>query len=137
MSDEIKAKKRIPKYDRVTLYEEAMKRVDGWISQVEASKGGVSLFRKDILNWYILDSPEQLDKDSVEALAVQFFDQERFLKQALQRVRDAKGRGENLSLTDIMNAEQSVKPKKLRKPRTPKQVSIEGNSGELKATSPE
>lgn len=118
MSEEIK-KKRIPKYDRVTLYEEAMKRVDGWIKQVEGSKAGVSMFRKDILNWYILNAPEQLDAKAVECLALQFFDQERFLKQALKRVRDAKGRGETLLLHELMTDEQSVKPKKPRKPRAP------------------
>lgn len=120
MSDEIKIKKRIPKYDRVTLYDEALRRVDGWIKQVEQSKAGVSLFRKDILNWFVLSSPELLPVASVDAMAAQFFDQERFLKQALKRVRDAKVRGENLSLSDIMSDEQSVKPKKDRKPRTPK-----------------
>lgn len=124
MSDEAK-KKRIPKYDRVTLYEDAMKRVDGWIKQVQDSKAGVSLFRKDILNWHILNAPEQLDAGGVAALAAQFFDQERFLKQALKRVRDAKGRGETLSLHALMSEEQSVKPKKPRKPRAPKEVSTE------------
>lgn len=60
MSEEIKAKKRIQKYDRVTLYEEAMKRLDAQIAQVEESKAGVSLFRKDIVNWYVLNAPERL-----------------------------------------------------------------------------
>lgn len=127
MSDETK-KKRIPKYDRVTLYDEAMKRVDGWISQAQDSKAGVSLFRKDILNWYILNAPEQLDAKSIESLAAQFFDQERFLKQALKQVRDAKGRGETVSLQELMTDEQSVKPKKPRKPRSPKLNSTEGVS---------
>lgn len=121
MSEETNKKKRIPKYDRVTLYEEAMKRVDGWIKQVQDSKAGVSLFRKDILNWYILNAPEQLDAMAVEGLAAQFFDQERFLKQALKRVRDAKDRGETLSLKELMSDEQSVKPKKPRKSRAPKE----------------
>jgi hypothetical protein len=120
MSDEIKTKKRIPKYDRVTLYDDALKRIDGWIKQVEQSKAGVSLFRKDILNWFVLNAVETLPVASIDAMAVQFFDQERFLKQALKRVREAKERGENLSLSDIMSDEQSVKPKKDRKPRTPR-----------------
>jgi hypothetical protein len=124
MSDEAK-KKRIPKYDRVTLYEDAMKRVDGWIKQVQDSKAGVSLFRKDILNWHILNAPERLDAGGIAALAAQFFDQERFLKQALKRIRDAKGRGETLSLQALMSEEQSVKPKKPRKSRAPKEVSTE------------
>ena len=124
MSDETK-KKRIPKYDRVTLYEEAMKRVDGWIKQAQESKAGVSLYRKDILNWYILNAPEQLDAKFIENLAAQFFDQERFLKQALKRVREAKGRGESVSLQELMTDEQSVKPKKPRKPRSPKSNAIE------------
>jgi hypothetical protein len=124
MSEETK-KKRIPKYDRVTLYEEAMKRIDGWIKQVEDSKAGVSLFRKDILNWHILNAPEQLDAGGIAVLAAQFFDQERFLKQALKRVRDAKGRGETLSLQALISDEQSVKPKKPRKPRASKEISTE------------
>lgn len=114
MSDENK-KKRIKKYDRVTLYDQAMKRVDGWIKQAQDSKSGVALFRKDILNWYILNAPEQLDLKSIESLAAQFFDQERFLKQALKRVRDAKGRGETVSLQELMTEKQIIKPKKSRK----------------------
>jgi hypothetical protein len=102
-----------------------MKRVDGWIKQVQDSKAGVSLFRKDILNWHISNAPEQLDADGIAALAAQFFDQERFLKQALKRVRDAKSRGETLSLKALMSDEQSVKPKKPRKPRAPKEVTAE------------
>lgn len=135
MSDEGK-KRRIPKYDRVTLYEDAMKRVDGWIKQVQDSKTGVSLFRKDILNWYILNAPEQLDASGVAALAAQFFDQERFLKQALKQVRDAKCRGETLSLKALMSDEQSVKPKKSRKPREPKEVSTEAVYAGPAKTSP-
>ncbi|MBL7669793.1 MAG: hypothetical protein JNM39_04850 [Bdellovibrionaceae bacterium] len=127
MSEEAK-KKRIPKYDRVTLYDEAMKRVDGWIKQAQDSKAGVSLFRKDILNWYILNAPEKLDAKSIENLAAQFFDQERFLKQALKRVRDAKCRGETVSLQELITDEQSVKSKKPRKPRSPKSNSTEGVS---------
>lgn len=134
MSEETK-KKRIPKYDRVTLYEEAMKRVDGWIKQAEEAKTGVSLFRKDILNWHIINAPEQLDVKSIEDLAARFFDQERFLKQALRRIRDAKGRGETLSLQELMSDEQSVKPKKIRKPRSQKESATEAISADLKATS--
>jgi len=125
MSDEIKPKKRIPKYDRVTLYDDALKRIDGWIKQVEQSKAGVSLFRKDILNWFVLNSAEVLPTASVDAMAAQFFDEERFLKQALKRVREAKERGENLSLSDIMSEERSVKPKKDRKPRTLKKLATD------------
>lgn len=129
-------KKRIPKYDRVTLYEEAMKRVDSWIKQVEDTKVGVSLFRKDILNWHILNAPEKLDAGSIAALAGQFFDQERFLKQALKQVRDAKGRGETLSLQALMSDEQSVKkPVKPRKPRAPKEVSTEAICADSAMTS--
>lgn len=123
---EVAKKKRIPKYDRVTLYDEAMKRVDSWIKQVEDSKVGVSLFRKDILNWHILSAPEKLDAKALEELTAQFFDQERFLKQALKRIRDAKGRGEMLSLKELMSDEQSVKTKKPRKLRAPKDSQAEG-----------
>lgn len=133
MSEEIK-KKRIPKYDRVTLYEDAMKRVDGWIKQVTDSNAGVSLHRKDILNWHILNSPEQLDGNSIANLASLFFDQERFLKQAIKRVREAKDRGETLSLQALMSDERSVKPKKPRKPRSTKDVSTEVICDDLNTT---
>jgi hypothetical protein len=128
MSDEIKPKKRIPKYDRVTLYEESLRKVDAWIKQVESSKSGVSLFRKDILNWVILNSAEVLTIANVESMATQFFDQERFLKQALRKVCEAKKRGENLSLKDIMADEQSVKVKKTPKLRSPVKPNAEDTS---------
>ncbi len=127
MSEEIK-KKRIPKYDRITLYEEGMKRVDGWIKQVQESRTGVSLFRKDILNWYINNAPEHLDARAVKILAMQFFDQERFLRQALKDVRDAKERGETVTLKDLMAEEQSVKIRNPRRSRAPKEGSSESNS---------
>lgn len=120
MADATKNKKRTPKYDRVTLYEDALTRIDSWIKQVEASKSGVSLIRKDILNWFVLNSPEVLPAASVDAMAAQFFDQERFLKQALTRVREAKERGEKISIDDIMSEERGVKNKKERKRREPK-----------------
>lgn len=125
MTDAIKPKKRIPKYDRVTLYDEALNRLDSWIKQVESSRSGVSLFRKDVLNWFVLNSPEALPVASVDAMATQFFDQERFLKQALSRIREAKERGEKVSLNEIMTEERSVKTKKERKRREPKLITSE------------
>lgn len=66
-----------------------------------------------------------MDAKSIENLAAQFFDQERFLKQALKRVTEAKDRGESVLLQELMTDEQSVKPKKPRKPRSPKSNAIE------------
>lgn len=118
MSEEIKNKKRNRRYDRITLYEEALKRVDSWIDQAEAAKAGVKIHRKDFLNWFVLNAPETLTVASLTALADKFFDQEKFLREALKKAKAAKERGETLSLKDLLNKDEPMRDKKILKPRT-------------------
>lgn len=124
MPEEIKTKKRSRRYDRITLYEEALKRVDGWIEQAESAKTGVKIHRKDILNWYVLNAPETLAIASLTVLADKFFDQEKFLREALKKAKAAKERGETLSLKDLLSKEESAHAKKILKPRATKKIAL-------------
>lgn len=117
MIENEKIKKRIPKYDRVTLNEESLKRVDVWLKQARDSKAGIVIHRNDIVNWFIFKSPELLPISMVNDLGSNFFDEERFLRLTLRRIQDAKSKGENISLDALLTEKHSVKTKKERKPR--------------------
>ena len=113
-----KAKFRHP--DRVTLTPELLSKLDGWMKQVTDKHRGVRLTRNNIVDWLIGSYPAELPSGDVKTIAERFYDEERFLKDAIRELRSKKLRGENVSLVDILANVGSQKPKTPRKPRKPK-----------------
>lgn len=94
-------KKRNRHFDRVTLEGPALGRIDAWIAQVVAVKPGVVLARKDILNWLILNLPENLTSSQEKALSEAFYSELRYLHFAAREIKAAAARGERLTLKEI------------------------------------
>ena len=131
MSDEAKEKsKKLRHFDRVTLSGEALTRIDGWIAQVTSKNKGVSVSRKDYLNWFILQHPETLSDEEVSRLETQFFDEIRFLSQSLKEMRAARARGEVVDLSAVLKAKEAPaegsRPRRQRRARSKKQMDTSG-----------
>ena len=122
--------------DRVTLTPELLSKLDGWMKQVTDKHRGVRLTRNNIVDWLIGSYPAELPNADIKIIAERFYDEERFLKDAIRELRSKKSRGENVSLADILANVGSQKPSSPRKPRKPKVVAepqVNANSPEATA----
>lgn len=116
-------KHRQKHFDRITLDAETLQIIDGWIAQVRAYKSGVDLSRKDLLNWLVQNLPERLSGSQEKQLAEAHYSELRFLQYAARRIKEAKARGEALTLKDLEGQAVSAKESSVkRKPRKPKVV---------------
>ena len=115
-----KAKFRHP--DRVTLTPDLLAKLEGWMKQVTDKHRGVRLTRNNVVDWLIGSYPPELPNGDVKIIAERFYDEERFLKDAIRELRSKKSRGENVDLAELLANVGSQKPKAVRKPRKPKVV---------------
>lgn len=63
---------KIRHHDRVGLDSACLKRVDGWIEQVTQVAKGVTLTRKDMVNWIVNRHAEVLPPSATSELKAQF-----------------------------------------------------------------
>ena len=113
-----KAKFRHP--DRVTLTPDLMTRLDGWMKQVTDRHRGVRLTRNNVVDWLISSYPAELPSADIKILAERFYDEERFLKDAIRELRSKKARGEIVCLADILADFGPQKSQGIRQPRKTK-----------------
>ena len=90
---ENKKVKKTKKQDHVALSLESVKKINSWIKQAEQKKKGVSITRKDFINWLIEKSPDQLVPGDLSALVDRFYDEAKFLRQLLRELNQAKAEG--------------------------------------------
>lgn len=96
--------KRQRHQDRVTLDQESLQRVDGWIEQVTSNAKGVNVARKEVVNWLIKQHDEHLLPIELDELKSKYFSDVRFLQQAIRELKAAKQRGEPITLGEIFGA---------------------------------
>jgi hypothetical protein len=90
------------KVERVALGPEAVTRLDAWVKQVEGSRPGVEISRRDLIHWLILERSESLNSDEVRALSDSHYNELRFLQYALKELKAARTRGDTMSLQDFV-----------------------------------
>ncbi len=118
-----KSKKARAQYgERISISNAATKKLMGWIAQANTKKQALNLSPKSMVNWFLESAPDELSNAQLKDLAERFYDEVKFLQTALMQMKQAKARGEKLSLDDLMHAQAaSVKPeKKLSEPRAKK-----------------
>ena len=89
---------------------------------------GVTINRKQLVNWLVEAHDEGLSSSEEETLSALFYDEVKFLAHALSRMKEARARGEELSLESVMGAQLS--PKSGKKPRALKKNSDPEAAGE-------
>lgn len=102
--------------DRLTVEPANLEKIGRLLDQLRAATPACEATRKDILNWLVERAPEELGASDLKDLSDRFYDEERFLKLALEEVREAKARGERLRLEDILSRNRES-PTPERRPR--------------------
>jgi hypothetical protein len=95
MTDQIedqKEKKVKQNLEHMALVESSSRKLDRWLEQINAKKK-IRIPRRDLLNWWISRSPENLSNGDINALIEEFYDEEVFLRQLLRDVKKAKREG--------------------------------------------
>lgn len=129
-------KKRKRHFDRLTLDGAALTRIDSWIAQVEAVKAGVTLSRKDILNWLVVNLPERLSASHEKGLSEKFYSELRYLQFAARQIKAAEVRGERLTLKDIETRGALPKEPTKRRGRKPEGTAVATNTLSAQASVP-
>jgi hypothetical protein len=113
---------RMKHADRVTLSPELLGKIDAEIEQVTNAKRGVHLSRTDYVVYRLKKTPKKLSPEEIEELITLFYDDERFLKEALKEVRAAKARGEVAS--NNFGGFITARPKPRKRQTVPKSSEI-------------
>lgn len=108
MSEEDKKPERL----QVALFEEAAQKIDRWRAQV-AAKCNVELSRRAILNWYVTKSPENLSSSDLAQISQKFYDEEKFLKSLLLKLKRAKEAGTETEVEVVVRQRKAEAKKEL------------------------
>jgi hypothetical protein len=127
-----------PQIERVGIEASSIARVQSWLKQSTSQRVGIELSVKKLVNWAIEQIPEVLEPSQLKNLSDQFYDEVKFLESALLQIKEAKTRGEVLSLQDLLHANQALKPRaKTKTSLTGKPASQKGpRSEETPSSSP-
>ncbi len=110
--------------DRVVLSVEAAAKIDSWIARITATRHGVELSRRDVVDWLISSHmAEKLSPAEEKELADLHYDEVKFLHYAIRELKDAQGRGENVSLQDLIMRVQTTP--KISRPKKKKPIVTE------------
>lgn len=101
--------------NRVVLEAEVLTRVDHWIEQLKSERRGIQITRKDLVNWLVCERSECLSEAERERLSERFYDETRFLEQALREMKAAQRMGQKVTLAELMKAQPRVSFQKPRK----------------------
>lgn len=104
MNEEQKPKRnRKANPDRITLGKEALQVLANMETQVEKAFGGmVRLKNKELTNFILEARSAELSPSELKMLKDRYFDEVRAATWALQKLKEAKERGESLKLKEIL-----------------------------------
>lgn len=90
--------------DRITLSPEALSRVNGWVDYFNGKSRAVKVTRNDIVNFLLLNRAVELSEPEQSELERLHFDEVKFATWALNTIREAKARGETLTLESLVKS---------------------------------
>jgi hypothetical protein len=132
---EILSNKKKPSVDRVVLSTEAAAKLDSWITRITGTRHGVELSRRDVVDWLITTHmAANLSPSEEKELADLHYDEVKFLHYAIQELKSAQGRGESISLQDLIVRVQTAPKIQRTKKKSKETVAVE-IEGELKKQS--
>jgi hypothetical protein len=116
--------------DRFTVDPPGLEKIGRLLGQLRAAVPACEATRKDILGWLIEKAPEELGAIELQELSDRYYDEERFLKLALEEVRAAKARGERLTLDDILQRKAPATAAPARKAPRKRKAIVEVEGGQ-------
>ena len=126
--------------DRVALTSAAVNKLNLWIEQLARSKRGVTINRKELVNWLLESAPAQLTSAQIDDIGSKFYDDLKFLNQVVHEMKEARARGERVTLDQFLKATESVKiappaERKRRGGRPPKHRAVVAPTSESHSNS--
>lgn len=105
-------KQRPPSPDRIVLEVDTLVVIKNIADQLQETFNGiVKLSNKEIANFILQSRAGLLGKAELKAIRDKYFDDVRAAQWALQRLKDAKDSGQQLSLAEILNQIQTPSAK--------------------------
>jgi hypothetical protein len=102
--DKKKVRNKYP--DRFTIDPVNLEKIGSLLEQLKNKIQGCDANRKELLNWLIEKFPAELNAADLLELTTRFYDEEKFLRSALDEIKEAKSRGVRLTLDEIMQRNQ-------------------------------
>jgi hypothetical protein len=106
METEMK-KKRDRHPDRIGLHPESMERLDKFRDELKQHIKGVTLSRAEIANALLLFHPPSLSAEEIDRLREKYFDEVKYAQWVLRQMKEAKARGDNVSLSQFFSSSHS------------------------------
>ena len=95
------------KREHVALTDQTSEKINRWIEQIYIKRKGIRLSRKDMVNWLISRAPATLSGAELSAIADEFYDEAKVLRQLLRDVSTARAQGQKDAGFELI-----VKPKR-------------------------
>ena len=102
----------------------ALDKLSRWIAQVDDRLKGINLTRNQLVNWLIQSHASELSAQELKQIEQEFFDEVKFAQWALAALRVAKGKGETVTLADIVAQGRSTKSEKSQNQTQPKKSHV-------------
>lgn len=134
---EVEKKKRLFNPDRIVLNAESVTVLGRLREQINLAFGGmIKLSNKDLANFLIQQRSSALSEQEVLNVKSEFFDDVTAAQWVLKKLKDAKGKGEHLSLKEVIGSIQTPQVRKKRAPKTHQEArAVSGNEATLAANS--
>lgn len=130
--DEKKVRNKYP--DRFTIDPANLEKIGSLLEQLKSKVQGCDANRKELLNWMIERFPTELSDADLQELTTRFYDEEKFLKCAIDEIKEAKSRGVRLTLDEIMQRNKMSATSPVKRGRKKKSDLTAGNGESLDAT---
>ena len=120
MNDEnkpIKPRRPRGKSDRVIIEPKNLEKIDCLLSALIKTQPGLQISRKDLINWLIETRPSELSESETKHLITLHYDEEKFVRFALEEMRAAKLRGERVTLNDLLSRQTKAAAHRKRRQR--------------------
>lgn len=116
--DDKKVRNKYP--DRFTIDPKNLEKIGSLLEQLKNQVQGCDANRKELLNWMIEKFQIELSAADLQELTTRFYDEEKFLRSALDEIKEAKSRGVRLTLDEIMQRNQSTAAPTIKRGRKKK-----------------
>jgi hypothetical protein len=107
-------KRQARRLDRVTLRDEVLARLAIWREQLIQNFPGLKISNADLVEYCILAKSDELLASDLKAIKNEYYDEIQLTAWALKEMKEAKKRGEEVSLADILNRGKSPTEKRAR-----------------------
>lgn len=89
--------------NRILLSKENLIRIDDWMEKLQKGLKGLKITRADVVNHILQSHSPDLSSEEMHQIGRLFFDEMRFATWAVQALKEAKARGEDTTLQDLIS----------------------------------